>query len=43
MSVSVRQPIQAEAIQVSSDVAFDEAADYAMIDNYDIYSLLADN
>ena len=42
-SPDVRQPIQAESIQVPSDVAFDEAADYAMIDNSDIYSLLADN
>ena len=41
-AAAVRQPIQAEAIQVSSDVAFDEAADYAMIDNYDIYACLSE-
>ena len=42
-SPDVQQPIQAETIQVPSDVAFEEAADYALIDNSDIYSLLADN
>ena len=42
-SPDVQQPIQAETIQVPSDAAFEEAADYALIDNSDIYSLLADN
>ena len=42
-SSDVHQPIQAESIEVSNDAAFDAAADYAMIDNSDIYSLLADN
>ena len=41
-SPDVRQPMQAEAAQVSSDAAFDEAADYAMIDNYDIYACLSE-
>ena len=36
------QPMQAEAVQVSGDVAFEEAADYAMIDNYDIYACLSE-
>ena len=42
-SPDVRQPIQAEAIQVPRDVAWDEAADYARIENSEIYRRLADN
>ena len=38
----IQQPIQAETVQVPSDVAFDEAADYALIDNYDIYACLSE-
>ena len=42
LSPETQQPIQASAVQISSDVAFDEAADYAMLDNYDIYACLSD-
>lgn len=42
LSPETHQPIQASAVQISSDVAFDEAADYAMLDNYDIYACLSD-
>ena len=38
----VRQPMQAEAVQMSSDAEFEAAADYAMIDNYDIYACLSE-
>ena len=41
-SPDVHQPLQVEAVQVSGDAAFDEAADYAMIDNYDIYACLSE-
>ena len=41
-SSDVHQPIQAETIEVSNDAAFDAAADYAMIDNYDIYACLSE-
>ncbi len=37
-----QQPLQAEAVKVSTDVAFDEAADYVMLDNSDIYACLSD-
>jgi len=43
MSPETHQPIQAEAVQESSsDAAFEAAADYAMLDNYDIYACLSD-
>ena len=32
---------QVPAMQESSDVSFDEAADYMMLDNQDIYACLA--
>jgi hypothetical protein len=41
-SPDVHQPLQVEAVQVSGDAAFDEATDYAMIDNYDIYACLSE-
>ena len=41
-SPDVHQSIKAEAVQLSGDAAFDEAADYAMIDNYDIYACLSE-
>jgi len=37
-----QQPLQAKVVKVSSDVAFDEAADYVMLDNSDIYACLSD-
>ena len=37
-----QQPLQAKAVKVSTDVAFDEAADYVMLDNSDIYACLSD-
>ena len=43
LSPETHQPIQAEAVQVSSsDAAFEAAADYVMLDNYDIYACLSD-
>lgn len=37
-----QQSLQAKAVNVSTDVAFDEAADYVMLDNSDIYACLSD-
>ena len=37
-----KQPLQAKTVNVSTDVAFDEAADYVMLDNSDIYACLSD-
>lgn len=42
LSSETHQPVQAEAVQVSGDAAFEAAADYAMLDNYDIYACLSD-
>ena len=41
-SPDVSQPVRTEAAQMSNDAAFDAAADYAMIDNYDIYACLSE-
>lgn len=42
LSPESHQPIQAEAVQLSSDADFEAAADYVMLDNYDIYACLSD-
>ncbi len=43
LSPETNQPVQAEAVQISSgDAAFEAAADYAMLDNYDIYACLSE-
>ena len=41
-SPDVLQPIQAEAVQMSSDAEFEAATDYVMLDNYDIYACLSE-
>ena len=42
LSPESHQPIQVEAVQLSSDADFEAAADYVMLDNYDIYACLSD-
>ncbi len=42
MPDSQQSPVQMTAQQESVDEAFDEAADYMMLDNHDIYTYLAD-
>lgn len=41
--VPAQQPVQMASQQESGDVDFDEAADYMMLDNQDIYNYLAEN
>ena len=43
-SVKTAAPVQAQAVQQDeSDTYLEEAADYMMLDNHDIYSYLAEN
>ena len=42
LSPESHQPIQAKAVQLSNDAEFEAAADYVMLDNYDIYACLSD-
>lgn len=42
-SVAEQPALQLASQQESLDASFDEAADYMMLDNHDIYAYLADN